>query len=87
MKVKDKEKLNNPMKGWQIQNAISLMVFSHSEMTGGQEGRRTGGKEDRRAIGQVERRTCGGQEEDRSTGQHVVRRMKGGENRTGGTSH
>ena len=57
MKVKDKEKLYNPMKGWQIQNAISLMVFSHSEMTGGQEGRRTGGKEDRRAIGQVERRT------------------------------
>ena len=27
MNVKDKEKLNNPMKGWQILNAISLMVF------------------------------------------------------------
>ena len=27
MKVKDKEKLNNPMKGWQILSAISSMVF------------------------------------------------------------
>ena len=27
MKVKDKEKLNNPLKGWQILSAISSMVF------------------------------------------------------------
>ena len=27
MKVKDKEKLNSPMKGWQILNASSLMGF------------------------------------------------------------
>ena len=29
MKVKDKEKLNNPLKGWQILNAIFLNGFSH----------------------------------------------------------
>ena len=29
--MKDKEKLNNPMKDWQILSAISLMVFSHSD--------------------------------------------------------
>ena len=27
MKVKDKEKLNNPLKGWRILSAISSMVF------------------------------------------------------------
>ena len=27
MKVKDKEKFNNPLKGWQILSAISSMVF------------------------------------------------------------
>ena len=27
MKVGDKEKLNNPMKGWLFLNAISIMVF------------------------------------------------------------
>ena len=27
MKVKDEEKLNNPLKGWQILSAISSMVF------------------------------------------------------------
>ena len=27
MKVKNKEKLNNPLKGWQILSAISSMVF------------------------------------------------------------
>ena len=27
MKVKDKEKLNNPLKGWKIPNAISSMVL------------------------------------------------------------
>ena len=27
MKLKDKEKLNNPLKGWQILSAISSMVF------------------------------------------------------------
>ena len=27
MKVKDKEKLNNPLKGWQILSSISSMVF------------------------------------------------------------
>ena len=30
MKVKGKDKLNNPLKGWQIVSAISLMVF-HTE--------------------------------------------------------
>ena len=32
MKVKDKEKFNNRLKGWQIINSISLMVLSHSAM-------------------------------------------------------
>ena len=32
MKVKDKEKLNNPLKGWRILSAISSMVFSHSAL-------------------------------------------------------
>jgi hypothetical protein len=27
MKLKDKEKLNNPLEGWQILSAISSMVF------------------------------------------------------------
>ena len=27
MKVEDKGKLNNPLKGWQVLNAISSMVF------------------------------------------------------------
>ena len=27
MKLKDKEKLNNPLKGWQILSSISSMVF------------------------------------------------------------
>ena len=35
MTVKDKEKLNNPLKGWQILNAISSMVFHTVQWGGG----------------------------------------------------
>jgi hypothetical protein len=32
MKVKEKDKLNDPLKGRQIVSAISSMVFSHNAM-------------------------------------------------------
>ena len=74
MKGKDKEKLNNPLKGSQILSSISSMAFHIVQWDNGQWENRTKGQWDKMTIGKWENNTKG--QRDNGTMRKIISKPK-----------